>query len=74
MRVSIDANDPGFNPRRSMASVVLDGEVLHDCITADEEEGMVLVYARDATGNFILDGDEMRTEQRFGKVSVWFTT
>ena len=48
----------------------LDGVEQKDCIEADEENGFVIVYARDKDGRYILDGDEIQTEIRYGVVTV----
>ena len=50
--------------------VFLDGAEQKDCIEADEENGFVIVYARDKDGRYILDGDEIQTEIRYGVVTV----
>ena len=48
----------------------LDGVAQEDCIEADEENGVVIVFARDKDGRYILDGDEIQTEMRYGVVTV----
>ena len=48
----------------------LDGVEQKDCIEADEENGVVIVYARDKYGRYILDGCEIQTETRYGVVTV----
>ena len=48
----------------------LDGVEQEDCIEADEENGVVIVFARDKDGRYILDGDEIQTEIRYGVVTV----
>ena len=50
--------------------VFLDGAEQKDCIEADEENGVVIVFARDKDVRYILDGDEIQTEIRYGVVSV----
>ena len=48
----------------------LDGVEQKDCVEADEENGVVIVYARDKDGRYILDGCEIQTETRYGVVTV----
>ena len=48
----------------------LDGVEQKDCVEADEENGFVVVYARDKDGRLIPDGCEIQTEIRYGVVSV----
>ena len=50
--------------------VFLDGAEQKDCVEADEENGFVIVYARDKDGRYILEGDEIKTETRYGVVTV----
>ena len=48
----------------------LDGVEQKDCVEADEENGFVVVYARDKDGRLIPDGCEIQTETRYGVVTV----
>ena len=50
--------------------VFLDGAEQKDCVEADEENGFVIVYARDKDGRLIPDGCEIQTETRYGVVTV----
>ena len=50
--------------------VFLDGAEQKDCIEADEENGVVIVFARDKYGRYILDGDEVQTKLLYGVVTV----
>ena len=50
--------------------VFLDGAEQKDCVEGDEENGVVIVYARDKDGRYILDGDEIQTKIRYGVVTV----
>jgi hypothetical protein len=46
MRISMDENDPAYDPYRAFgAKVFLDGVELKNCLTADEEFGAVQVLA-----------------------------
>ena len=62
MRVSVDIDDPGFenfNPMKYHYEVLLDGDPVNNCITADEEKGFVLVYLLNGNGkDFILSEDK----------------
>lgn len=74
MRLSVDQNDPGYQPDKIlMARVMFNGQPITDCVTADEEEGMVLRYARNADGKFIMvvGTDEALLERLFGRVSIY---
>ena len=50
--------------------VFLDGAEQKNCVEADEENGVVIVFARDKDGRYILDGDEIQTKTRYGVVTV----
>lgn len=58
MRLSSDRADPGFLPAlvgpapRPRFDVTLDGELVQGVVTADEEEGLVVVHVRDEDGGF----------------------
>jgi hypothetical protein len=45
MRISIDPDDPGYRDDATLWRVLVDGEIVHDCITADDCEGFALRYA-----------------------------
>lgn len=44
MRISIDPTDPGFSETGFLTRVLLDGNELHRCITADEELGEAICW------------------------------
>ena len=48
----------------------LDGVEQKDCIEADDENGFVIIRQRDKDGRYILEGDEIQTETRYGVVTV----
>ena len=50
--------------------MLLNGEEVKHCVTADEELGEVLVWLTDEAGKIIVEGDEVRSEWRRGKVEV----
>ena len=76
MRVSADKNDPGFenfNPMKYHYEVLLDGEPVSNCITADEENGFVLVYLLNGNGkDFILSEDKQSflSGEKYGVVVI----
>jgi len=72
MRMSIRRDDPGYSHRAYTAKPYLNGVLLDNCITADEERGEVLCYARDANGDFYLNDakDEVVTETLYGHVRI----
>lgn len=60
MRISVDEQDIGFDPKINTykSSVYLNGELCHNAITADEEAGMVICWVfKDRTQRKILFGD-----------------
>ena len=71
MRLSVITSDPGFDPIKTNMKVFLDGVYLDNCLTADEEEGMVLIYSKDKNGLYIRLGmSEIQTEVKYGKVKI----
>ena len=73
-RISIDRNDPGFRADAfdPVWIVTLDGVELNDCVTADEDDGKVTVYARGPSGEYIKDdtGEAIATTVLKGKVVI----
>lgn len=72
MRISSQDNDPGFvNFRANLGARVFLNEVeLRDVFTADEEQGIVVVAARDEHGKLMLDGDCIARKTMTGVVRV----
>jgi hypothetical protein len=75
-RVSVEEDDPGHLPARICrgVTVLLDGEVIKDAITADADQGFVICYANDDRGRPRIDrykpgGGFMRVP-RFGHVEI----
>lgn len=58
------------NTRGMSVEVFVDGIPTFACVEADTDLGYVIVYAKDADGNFIMDGDELVTKTIQGKVEV----
>lgn len=55
MRISCLHDDPGIHTIDFKGKILLDGEEVKNVITADEEEGYILVYARDPNGEIIIN-------------------
>ena len=72
MRISVSEDDPGFLPPHLTrdAKVFLDGRILEDCITADEERGEAVVYLRDDRQNIIVQQGRPVTIFVKGKVEI----
>lgn len=76
MRISCDERDSGYptyiahGERARKARVLLNGDDVKFCITADEELGEILVYSTDKDGRFVTQGDEAKTEWRRGRVQI----
>ena len=66
MKYTVENTAAIYKPMKAF----LDGVEQKDCIEADEENGVVTVFARDKDGRYILDGDEIQTETRYGVVTV----
>lgn len=48
--------------------IKLDGKLVWGCCEADDENGFIVQYARDARGNLIVVDNELQTVKSFGKV------
>lgn len=80
MRLSVDRSDPRFRPGLTPDSatgrvaeaydVTLDGATVEFVITADEEEGMVLVLSRDEEGGFRHRDGALLREVHRGEVRI----
>ncbi|MBW1672108.1 MAG: hypothetical protein JRJ45_00430 [Deltaproteobacteria bacterium] len=72
MRISIRLDDPGYSARAFLYRVLLDGEELFNCFTADEEQGVVFCYEEDDAGRGIVDLEsfELKETERHGKVEI----
>lgn len=71
VRMSVLRDDPGFSYRCKEARVWLDGvEVTHECQTADDERGEVLLLLRNEEGHFYMDGESVARDWRDGRVEI----
>jgi len=75
MRLSVEKNDPGFNPRWAYkACPYLDGEFVSKVITADQEQGEITRYKTDDSGKVIVDYEngEIERETLHGDIDLRF--
>ena len=70
MRISVIKEDPGFSPDSYKYKVQLNDLVLEDCVTADEELGLAVVYARNSDRTYMIQNNEIVKETLFGKVKI----
>jgi hypothetical protein len=70
MRASVRKDDSSYNPQHTKLEVYLDGEPVRGCITADEEKGEIVVYAKDGKGHYVMESEKLKTETRTGKVEI----
>ena len=78
MRLSVqlyDMGNPAFEKLRAAGkrvSVFLDGKEIEDCLTADEDAGMVIVFCRDESGKLIVNyqAGEVKRTFLWGKVRI----
>ena len=72
MRASINKDDIGYVPNAFNYRVKLNGKILMNCFTADEELGEAHCYRSDKEGKLITDdsGVEIATEILYGKVEI----
>lgn len=61
MRLSANKDDIGYIPEYRCYSAYLNGMRLHQCITADEELGVVYVHEFDHLGNLVFDENRVPT-------------
>lgn len=75
MRLSIDKRDPGFSHRAVglRARIYLDGQEVRGCVTADEEEDLIVRYKTLEDGQTLVKndaGDAFVLETVRGKVRI----
>lgn len=70
MRVSSDKEDPGYAFDTSGIVVYLNGKKVSNCITADDKEGIVIVYVEDKEGQLVLEKDCIKREELHGEVKL----
>ena len=72
MRLSVRKTDPGYHSRAFGAVVYLNGQIINDCFTADEEKGEVFLLKRDSDGAYMKNrtGDDIKVERKTGEVRI----
>lgn len=70
MRISADRTDPAYEPCTAGVVVMLDGERISGCVTADTDAGEIVRYIKDANGMPAHDGECFLTETLRGRVVV----
>jgi hypothetical protein len=76
MRLSVLADDPGYLAYGCLGrigrkvKIKLDGEEMSAVVTADEEQGIVVRYKKDAEGHLLAENDEAVTETLHGTVEI----
>lgn len=67
----MNESDRAFNPEIGPKCIVyLNGDVVEECVTADEELRFVEVLRRDKDGKFVVRGNEVMTKKLYGKVQI----
>ncbi|MNV85889.1 hypothetical protein D3C71_1798740 [compost metagenome] len=77
MRLSVNQDDAGYRPYRSLPRAVrpvvrLDGLIVKQVITADTRRGFVLVCAHDVEGRMVLNArrDAVVRRRLYGRVDI----
>jgi hypothetical protein len=78
MRISADINDPGYDVfvnaklNRKHVMVFVDGDPIREVVTADDVEGLCIVFLRDEQGQPIVNRVANSVVQRVivGKVKI----
>lgn len=72
MRSSANRHDVGFENYHPSHRVYLDGELLHNCVTADEELGRAWCLKTDDDGKIVLNeaGDDIEIVEVAGRVEI----
>lgn len=63
MKVSVKLGKPNYK-------VYLEGNLLADCIEADDDENYAICYTTDIKGNYIVIQDYMETETLYGNITL----
>lgn len=72
MRITVLDDDPGrkINAGRERYRVLLDGEEVKHCFTADDEIGEVIEAVIDEGDRMVAEKGEIRRRTRHGKVAI----
>ena len=75
MRISVLSDDPGYDELRSIhTKVFFNAQEIQGCLTADEEEGSILVLVYDENNRVIIDGNNAMREILYGDVKIVLPT
>lgn len=78
-RYSLNVDDPGYPAyleARAMGLTVhcfLDGVKVSQVTVADEEAGIIVRAAKDAQGNLVVEGDQIKHETLHGRVKCYLS-
>lgn len=72
MRLTVLDDDPGIkiNPGRERITVYLDDVEVSRCLTADDENGEIIVIANNSDGQPLVEGGELVHKTLHGKVRI----
>jgi hypothetical protein len=71
MRISVKEGDPGYCAEAFKARVFFnDVEQKGTCITADEEQGLIVRFIKNEDGGLVVNNGEAMTETVTGKVRI----
>ena len=72
MKLSVEMmqNDPKISELCNNVDIRLNGEIVKYCTECDDEAGYIVQFVTDADGNFVREGDELKTERLEGKVEI----
>lgn len=70
MRLSAEGEDPDFDRAAQVAEIFLDGVKQRRVISADEDKGVVVLYAEGPNGRMVVQGEDYARETRTGEVVI----
>ena len=72
MKVSVDKDDKGYGVNAYKYEVMLNGKIIDNCITADEDEGYCVIYVEDSNGEYQLNihGTSIQRDIVYGDVKL----
>lgn len=72
MRISASKDYPGYDDHAPSCTVLFNGAEVRYVVYADEYLGRIVQYVVDAAGKFVVEGDRIKTVERFGCVAISF--
>jgi len=69
-RVSGDPNDKDYCHYSNLCRIEFNGEPITGVITADSDEGTILVYVKDKDGKILVKDKKLVTELKYGEVKI----